>query len=98
MFTVTHCVVGRGEGWERNRGGEEKTKMKKTLVGGGGGGKKEITGAGEGMTNRVPGVPYGTICHAEVTNRVWVTSRAGITSNLTRLFTCVTHCVKVTNK
>ena len=87
-----------GSGGEREIEREKRTKMKKTLVGGGGGGKKEITGAGEGMTNRVPGVPYGTICHAEVTNRVWVTSRAGITSNLTRLFTCVTHCVKVTNK
>ena len=60
--------------------------MKKTLVGGGGGWKKEIIGAGEGVTNRVPGVPYGMICHVEFTNCVWVTS-AGRTSNLTRLFT-----------
>ena len=66
---------------------EDKTKMKKTLVEEGGGGKKEITGAGKGVTIRVPSVPYGTICHADVTNRVWVTSRAGRTSNLTRLFT-----------
>ena len=47
--------------------------MKKTLVGGGGGWKKEIIGAGEGVTNRVPGVPYGMICHLFATLTRFVT-------------------------
>ena len=45
------------------------------------------SGAGKGVTNRVPSVPFGTICHSEVTNRIGGTNRFGKTSNLIRFIT-----------
>ena len=55
------------------------------------------SGAGEGVTNRVPNKPFSTICHSEVRNRVQVTNGVGRTLNLTRFVTRVTNRVVVTN-
>ena len=64
----------------------------------GGGRKRGYNGAGEGVTNRVPSVPFVTICQSEATDRVGASNRVGIASTLTRLFTRVTNRVVVTNR
>ena len=50
-------LESRGSKRQRGRSGEV-------------GDKRDYSGAGEGVTNRVPNVPFRTICRSEVTNRV----------------------------
>ena len=61
--------------WSR---GEAKDK------GGGGrsgevGDKRDYSGAGEGVTNRVPSLPFSMICHSEVINHAGRTNHGGRT-------------------
>lgn len=60
---------------------EREGKAQVRKVGGGG-----YTGAGEGVTNHVPSIPFNTIGHSKRTNRVKVTNgvtdRVGVTNRV----------------